>query len=235
MLSSNIIPLNESKAFISDASVYESLLYPELRLLTCHDFQDTIGIGYKFVEEPEIMMQSFYYFSRKQCFTGYSNSLKKAGDVKGRHNTKKKAHFLEGFPIWLNPKTGNTLNQWIAAFFEAIIVKRYLSIVVEKCSSFELHVEGFKKIIKENNNLVSFWKTKTAEDKLKCIQNFLKISKEEDSIKSASHKSGLNFLCYAIANSDAARFIESIYFMRLDIACNYISDFNQKLDRKSVV
>jgi len=212
---SNTLPLSEVIRDKSELGLYVSLIQTELRLLTNKEYHDTVGIGYKFVEDIDFMMKVFEYFSRKKCFTDYCDHLKTSESKcrKGNRNTG-----IEGFPRWFNPKLGSTLGQWLAAFFEMSVVSKYIATNVDRTATLEAVISPFRTLVQNKRDLICFWRTISAQDKVKYIKEFTGTDESSNILKSSNKDLEKRFLCYAIANADSIRFIESCYFMRLNIS-----------------
>eukprot|EP01022_Parablepharisma_sp_SALTPOND_P019813 TRINITY_DN3436_c0_g1_i1.p1 TRINITY_DN3436_c0_g1~~TRINITY_DN3436_c0_g1_i1.p1 ORF type:complete len:560 (-),score=85.62 TRINITY_DN3436_c0_g1_i1:3732-5411(-) len=219
-------PLAEFMKGRNAAFMYESVLYPEVRLLTYEKYQDTLGIGYRFAESPSLIMDAFNYFSRGKCFTYYSNEGTKRGPPTKNKKAaaQKKPSVLETFPTWFNPKAGATLNQWIAAFFETVLINKFA--LAQKVPIEEI-VAPFQKLLRKGQDLTEFWKTRTSEDKLTIIKDFLAIKRKETGDPQAAkvtYEMSKLFICYTIANMDSKRFMDSLYFMRLDVSCMPVAE-----------
>eukprot|EP00826_Nyctotherus_ovalis_P019383 TRINITY_DN15973_c0_g2_i2.p1 TRINITY_DN15973_c0_g2~~TRINITY_DN15973_c0_g2_i2.p1 ORF type:complete len:555 (+),score=91.78 TRINITY_DN15973_c0_g2_i2:401-2065(+) len=221
---SNTLPLHEGVKEETNVGLYESLTHSEVRLLTNKEFQDTIGIGYKLVEDVDLTMQVLSYFSRQQCFTNYCDRPK----PKARKHSRKQDVLVERLPSWFNPKLGSTLGQWIAAFLEMVLLSKYLATNIDKTHTLDEIAEPYRKLLKDNKNLICFWRVMKEEDRLSCIEELMR-SEESRGLMQMGKEVEKTFICCAIASADAVRFIESCYCMRLNISCTPLAELCKQL------
>jgi len=234
-------PLAEYMKGSNVAFLYESTLYPEVRLLTNESFCDTISIGYRFVENPNLMIETFNYFSRGKCFSGIIPKLcalsnQKINKKQGNNRKKPRVSIFDYIPSWFNPKTGASLSQWISVFFESVIMTKYISTVsIESPTSIEDIISPYKKLTRKTRDMTIYWSTVSAEERFKIIKEFLdRESKTPVKKSSIRTTSGIVEICkmfmsYMIANTNSYKFIDSLYFIRLDITYLPILDFIENL------
>jgi len=196
--------------------VHESLLLSEVRLFTKEIPLDSITVSHKLVGDAEFLIDCFRYVSKEQCFQ-FPCTNKTPTKSKGRKKVKQCDSVIQSFPSWFSNNIGYTIYQWIEAFFEYLIMKRYQIMNIEGESAlFERYMSSIKKLFEEHNNLVNFWER---ADRSKLVQEIYKNLVVKDH-KEESMKY-IKFLLYAGINASPLKFIDSLFFSPLNGNCTF--------------
>jgi hypothetical protein len=100
---------------------------------------DTITVGHKFVNDVKFLFECFTVLSKGECFYSLpataNNTVHhkphKATKTGAKGKTKEKTAsaptvtVFEQLPNWFNHENGGTISQWLCAFLEFVIVKKY--------------------------------------------------------------------------------------------------------------
>eukprot|EP00826_Nyctotherus_ovalis_P001936 TRINITY_DN10367_c0_g1_i2.p1 TRINITY_DN10367_c0_g1~~TRINITY_DN10367_c0_g1_i2.p1 ORF type:complete len:353 (+),score=73.44 TRINITY_DN10367_c0_g1_i2:65-1123(+) len=192
-----------------NTAVHEMLL-SEVRLFTNEVPLDSITVSHKLVDDVQFLMDCFRCVSNEQCFQ-FPCVNKNPAKSKGRKKVKESGSIVQSFPLWFFNTTGCTIYQWIEAFFEYLIMKRYQIMNIEgEAVLFERYMSSIKKLFKEHNNLCAFWE---GANRPRLIQHFhTSLGHSEDQC--------FNFLLYAALNATPTKFVDSLYFSPLNAACS---------------
>ncbi len=152
---------------ISNVPVYDALLFAEVRLFTKDKPMDSITVGHKLVEDVQCLMDCFRYISKNQAFqqAGSTSLYKKNGAAttgSGNGKAAKKRQrevrsVFQDFPGWFGTKVGYTIYQWLAAYFEHLVTKRYQIMNVDgETALVEKYLDPMKQAFIEHNNVTKF-------------------------------------------------------------------------------
>lgn len=193
-----------------NTAVHEMLL-SEVRLFTKEAPLDSITVSRKLVDDVQFLMDCFRCVSNEQCFQ-FPCASRSPNKSKGRRKVKESGSVIQNFPSWFSNAAGCTIYQWIEAFFEHLIMKRYQIMSIEgEAALFECYMSLTKKLFKEHNDLCAFWE---GADRPRLIQHLhTSLGRSEDQC--------FAFLLYAALNAAPAKFVDSLCFAPLNSACNF--------------
>jgi len=92
---------------------------------------DSITVGHKLVEDVQLLMSCFNFISKEECFQ--PARIVEQSQPETTKSSKKKAkegrNVFQDFPEWFSNMKNCTIYQWIAAYFEFLISRRYTSLL----------------------------------------------------------------------------------------------------------
>ena len=202
----------------TNVPVYEALLFSEVRLFTKDAPLDSITVGHKLVEDVQCLMDCFRYISKDQCFQSQSLSHDKAAARATRKKQKECRSVFQDFPPWFGTKIGFTIYQWLAAYFEHLVCKRYQQMNYEgEAALFDKHLDPLRQTFIEHNNVTKFWER---TDRFKVVYElYRKMNAGGISTSSGENLRYKKFLLYTCDKANPMKFVDSLYFSPLSLQC----------------